>query len=250
MAARETDLAPLFSAVADLVPGAAGAIGPAGSDWIRPAHDNRAAVAALLAEVRQAEPGAGAMFHATRTWALLSWRPAVLAVLGVHRAGRVPGIDRVALGPGAVYRLPGAQAEFGTPSHLIGTAGARLRRRADALLGDLARLVAVKPGLARRLLADRVLGLLALEAARGTCTAAECPALGQRWLAAMDLPGASALALETLPDGRRQPVLERRSCCLEFRAAAGAVCASCPRLGPAERRARQHGRWSADAGAL
>jgi siderophore ferric iron reductase len=246
--AGEAPLAPLFAAFAGLVPGATAAVGPAGAGWIRPGQDNDAPLAALLDGVRRAEPRAGAMFHVTRSWSLLAWRPALLAVLAVHRAGLVPRIDLLALDGGAACRFPSDEAETGPLARRIALAGRRLRLRSEGVLADLARLAPIKPGLARRLLADRVLGLLALEAVRGeTVAPADCPGLARRWLDAMALPDASALALDRRADGRPLPVLERRSCCLEFRAAAGAVCPSCPRLPPGERRARQRAHWSAHA---
>ena len=246
-------LEPLFGAMRELVPGLPAAVGPAAPGAIAPGADNREALDRLVAGVRRAHPSAGRLFWGIRSWSLIEWQPAALAVFGVHVAGLVPQLDHVAmtLGDGSRvgFSLPTAEAEGGPRAALIAMAGIRLRRIADTLLADLDTVIPVKRRLAERLLADRVLGLLAILGARHPdLSARDALAFSDAWLAALSLEGASRLVPLTLSTGRELPVLDRRSCCLEYRAAGGICCMTCPRLAPAEREARIRRHWETEGG--
>jgi siderophore ferric iron reductase len=210
----------------------------------------------LVAGARRREPGAGGLYWAMRSRSLLEWQATATAVLGVHAAGLAAPVDRLAVSVGGgdafgVSLPPGAGAETGAQARLIALAGGRLRRRADALLGDLETAIPVKRRLAERLLADRAMGLLALLCLKRPDLPAEAAeAAGRRWLAAMDLDGASGLAILRLGDGRDQPSLDRRSCCLDYRAGGVATCASCPRRPRAERMRLMRESWEAHARAV
>lgn len=236
----------IFAAMRELVPGLPVAIGPAAPGTIVPGADNSAALGQLVAGVRQAHPQAGPLFWAVRSWSLLEWQPTALAVLGVHVARAVPRIDAVALslGDGASFglSLPSSDVDRGPVPALIELAGARLRALAERLIDELDATMPLKRNLARRLLADRVLGGLAHLGDRGW-SAEDVLVLSEAWLAALGLKGASRLVPLTLTSGRRQPVLDRRSCCLEYRVADGVCCMTCPRLQPAEREARIRRHW-------
>lgn len=242
-ARRDAALHALIAEMQRLAPGVRGAAGAPAPGDVTPGADNRAALARLADGTRRAHPQAGQGFWSVRSWSLLAWQPAALAVLGVHAVAIAPRLDRVglAVGDGSAFgfRLPHHEVEHGTPAALAGIAGARLRALADALIADLARVIPVKRRLALRLLADRVLGTLALvRANRADLCADDTVALGERWLRAMALEGESGLSVLTLGDGRRQAVLDRRACCLEYRVAPGTPCASCPKHARAQRRER------------
>ena len=255
MEAPGDDLRPLLAAMERLVPGVRGRIGEPGPGEIAPARDNREAVAGLVASVSARHPQAGAFFWSVRSWGLLEWQAAALAVMGVHIVGIAAPVDRVALsaGDGTAFAhvLPPVAPERGSQERLIGLAGARLRARAEALLDDLGAAIAVKRGLKLRLLADRVLDIVArLAADRGGVSPEATIASAELWLSAMDLEGASELVPIALRDGRVRPVLDRRSCCLDYRIAGGACCASCPRLSPPERLERMRRQFEDHAVAL
>lgn len=249
-ARRDAALHALIAEMQRLAPGVRGAAGAPAPGDITPGADNRAALARLADGTRRAHPQAGQGFWSVRSWSLLAWQPAALAVLGVHAVAIAPRLDRVglAVGDGSAFgfRLPHHEVEHGTPAALAGIAGARLRALADALIADLARVIPVKRRLALRLLADRVLGTLALvRANRADLCADDTLALGERWLRAMALEGESGLSVLTLGDGRRQAVLDRRACCLEYRIAPGTPCASCPKHAREARRERMRRDWEA-----
>lgn len=240
MRAPGSNLRPLIAAMEELVPGVRGRIGEPVLGEIAPGADNRAAITALVSGVSARHPEAGAFFWSVRSWGLLEWQASALTVLGVHQLGIAAPVDRVALsvGDGGAYchALPEAEAMRGCEADLIALAGARLRARADGLLDDLSAVIAVKRTLALRLLADRVLDFVARMTAERSCSTPEMTmARGARWLAAMGLEGASGYVPVSLGDGRVRPALDRRSCCLDYRIADGACCASCPRLSIPER---------------
>jgi len=247
---RDDALRVLIAEMERFAPGVRGAAGAPAPGDIAAGADNRAALARLVDGVRRAHPQAGRGFWSVRSWSLIAWQPAALAVLGVHAAGIAPRLDRLALGVGDGsafgFRLPDEAAERSSAADGVRITGGRLRTLADSLIIDLARVIPVKRRLALRLLADRVLGVLAVASAgRADLSADETVALGERWLAAMTLAGESGLSVLTLGDGRRQAALDRRACCLEYRAAPGALCASCPKLARAVRRERMRRDWEA-----
>jgi len=218
-ARRDAALHALIAEMQRLAPGVRGAAGAPAPGDVTPGADNRAALARLADGTRRAHPQAGQGFWSVRSWSLLAWQPAALAVLGVHAVAIAPRLDRVGLAVG-----DGTAFGFRLPHHEV---------------ADLARVIPVKRRLALRLLADRVLGTLALvRANRADLCADDTVALGERWLRAMALEGESGLSVLTLGDGRRQAVLDRRACCLEYRVAPGTPCASCPKHARAQRRER------------
>lgn len=241
----ETLLHPLLVSAEALVPGMVGRLADPAGDDLRPGGDNRPAVRRLVAAIAAATPEAGRGYWAVRAWSMLTWQPAVLAVLGVHRFALVPPVD--ALGQtvkgGAVYGYtlpPDRVMRSGVETDLIACAGRRVRRIADGLLDDLNHEVRMKPVVARRLLADRVLGTLArpgLPQPPGLAQTAE------QWLAALDLAGESGLTDLPLADGGSRLVLDRKACCLAYRVDGGILCSSCPKLAPDERQARLRADW-------
>lgn len=238
-------LHPVLASAEALVPGMVGRLADPSADDLRPQGGNGAAVRRLVDAIAAEAPAAGKAYWAVRAWGMMTWQPGVLAVLAVHRCGVVPRLDALgqAVRGSAVYgyTLPPDEVLHGMPEPaLIDRAGAQVRRLADRLLADLDAVIRMKPVLAQRLLADRVLGTLARP---GLPQAADLAATAERWLAAMDLTGASALAPLEVRPGVRRLVLDRKACCLTYLVGDGTLCASCPKLAPQERHDRQRADW-------
>ncbi|EKV32276.1 hypothetical protein C882_2353 [Caenispirillum salinarum AK4] len=240
MPAPAHDLGSLVTAMESFVPGLGGRIGPPSPGQIVAGADNRDAVRRLVDGIAAHSPEAGRAYWAVRAWGMLTWQPAVLAVLGVHGPGLVPRLDAMGQSTAGAAVLGFTVPEEGVlrapPPALIREAGALLRRISDALLADLRGVEAMKPVLAGRLLADRVLGTLAK-------VAPEPDRHAEAWLQALGLAGQSGLVPLELSDGRRRHGLDRRACCLAFRVDGGVLCASCPKRPEAERLALMRMEW-------
>jgi siderophore ferric iron reductase len=241
----------LFDAGAAFVPGMTGALGGHGDGHVTPGRDNSAEIAGLVDALGRAHPEAGRGFQALRAWGMLTWQPAVLAIVSVHMLGVAPRhldaiSQRVQGGSVLGYRLPGDALDEEEIPALVACAGRRLRALADGLLAELGAVIPMKPLLAERLLADRVLGLLPHLGRQGPRLANEqIRHIDAMWLAAMRLEGRSGLLAIALGDGREQLPLDRKACCLEYRLEAGSHCASCPKLDAATRTGRLRAHWEA-----
>jgi len=144
------------------------------------------------------------------------------------------------LRPGGVggFRLPSRHCARGARKHLIREAGAQLEELAESLIADMGRLArethkqefaTVKRITARRLLADRILGLLLRIGQIDSCVGnEELQDDACAWLEAAGLEAMSALRPITLSCGREQLVLERKACCMAYLCARGMICESCP----------------------
>lgn len=238
--AADAGLSALFRATESFVPGMRGGVGPPRRGEISALHGNGAALADLLDAVRADQPRAGHGYWRLRVWALLEWQPAAIAVMGVHLFDLSPPLQSVSLiprGAGVLgYRFADPVARHGAGA--LEHAAAGLRALSERLLADLRPLAPVRPELARRLLADRVLGvILRLARARPGAFPDGPEAAAARWLAAAGLEGASVL--ERIPcRGGDAPILRRRACCLAYMRDDGVLCDSCPHLPDDERRAR------------
>lgn len=235
MMAEADGLHALLAAGEAVVPGMAGRLGPPTPGEIATGADNHDAIRRLAGDIAARAPEGGRAYWSVRTWGMLTWQPAVLAVMGVHRFGVVPQVDAMGqcvAGPMVLgYSLPPEATMEGGDAARIAEAGARLRRLANALLADLRAEMVMKPVLAGRLLADRVLGTLVRASANPVAHA-------DNWLAAMGLEGQSALMPLVLPGGGHGHGLDRRACCLAYRVEGGGLCASCPKLPKEERHQR------------
>lgn len=239
-------LTPLFAAAEGFVPGMAGAVGGHAAGWVTPGADNHDAIAGLVSAVASAHPEAGRGYAPLRAWMALTWQPVVLAVLAVHRLGLVPPLDRLSQGRRGTtmmgYRLPADAPVRGDERAMVEVAGDRVRGLADGLLADLRAVAPVKPRLAHRLLADRLLAVVLRASVGEVADLAAGRAAG--WMAAMRLDGHSGLVPVTLDDGRPWLALDRKACCLEYMVDGGGLCASCPRQDNATRLARMAAEWS------
>lgn len=242
----------LVAAAEGVVPGMRGSIGSPVSGQIAAGADNQVLLQGLVDAVSGRTPEAGRGYWALRSWNMLVWQPAVLALLAVHRFGFVPALNAMSqdvVGDTVVgYRLPEDGVAYGEPAALVPVAARELRELADGLLDDLGRVVTVKPALAHRLLADRVLATL-LRLHPDT-PPAEVRGFADDWLAGLDLREASGLMAVPLEGGGEQLALERRACCLEYRVVGADYCASCPKQTIETRHHRLRESWKNDVRAI
>lgn len=212
-----------------------GAPGPALPGWYFPAADNGDALRAFHARLAATYPQAGPVYFATRLWTSLIWQPAFLAVIAVHVHGAMPSLASMSQAIRTIdvngFRLvPGPQKTGDAPT-LIAQAGADLRDMAENIFGEINTIARLKHRPAMRLLADRMLGLMIrLKSFDPSVSVSQQLEWCSAWLAAMNLTGEGALEALDLEDGRQVLVMDRKGCCLDYRADPGAYCSSCPKL--------------------
>jgi siderophore ferric iron reductase len=222
-----------------------GSVGEPLAGWHVQGGDNRDVLLAFYDALAARYPHAGQPFWAVRMWTNLMWQPAYLMVVGVHFAGEVPSLDGLSqqrkatdidgyrCAESAVVRLP--------TTLLIDHAGRQLRAFADAVFAEINAITKLKRIPALRLLTDRMLGTMTvLQRKRPDLPADSIRDSCNRWLAAMDLTGHGDLDSLFLPDGRELLLIARKGCCLDYLAAPGVYCASCPKQPDDVRLARQH----------
>lgn len=246
-ASSDSPLTPLLTAAEALVPGMAGVLGGPAPGHVTAGQDNTAPLTALIDAITATAGKGEAAYVAVTAWGMLMWQPAILTLLAVHRFGLVPdlaGMSQRVCGASLYgYRMGPDPAAIGAPlPELIAAGGRELRALADSLLAELQRHVRLKPVLARRLLADRVVSTLA----RPEFAAAEVAALVEQWLAALDLAGYSGVMPVPLSGGRTVMALDRRACCLTYRVGGNDMCITCPRQSDALRLERLQTYWEAN----
>ncbi len=240
-------LRPLLTAAEALVPGMTGVFGGPAPGHVTPGEDNSDALATLIGAIAASAGKGEAAYVAVTAWSMLVWQPTILAVMAVHQFGLVPPLaamsQRVSGGTVCGYRItptPAAGPAVPLPE-LIVVAGRGLRQMSDLLLAEVQRHVRLKPLLARRLLADRVVSTLT----RPDLDATEVAARVEQWLAALDLAGQSGIMPVPLPGGRTVMALDRRACCLAYRVGGNDMCITCPRQANSLRLERLQAYWSA-----
>ncbi len=215
---------------------------PAG--WYHPGGDNRAVLGALRDELARTYPEAGPPLWAVRLFTNLLWQPAYLAVVGVHFGGVIPDLSAVSQRCAGIhadrYRL-GADPVVGlSQGEMIGRAGVQLKGLAEELLAEVNALEKLKRLPARRLLAERMLGLMTfLQRKRPELDPGVIGSWCAAWLKAMDLTGQGDLEAVRVKDGREALIIKRKGCCLDYLIAPGVYCASCPKQPDALRIAHQ-----------
>ena len=230
-----------------------GSPGGYNTGWYQFGRDNGPMLADLYAGLAQAYPAGGPAFWAVRLWTNLLWQPAYLAVIAVHGHGAVPDLRAMAQCRQLLdingFRLPPGPERQGEVEAMIGWAAADLRAMADRLLEEINAIVRFKPLPAKRLLAARVLGVVAqLERMQPGISQAEIASHAQSWLQALDLVGQGTLEPVELADGRDKLVLQRKGCCLDYLVWPDRLCSSCPKQTRAVRLARQCAELEAEAG--
>lgn len=234
-------LAALLDHAATALPGLNGRVGEAAAEALA-AGGAAQAWDALLEHWRGAHPEAGPLYWGSRAWTLAVWQPLYLVMIAVHEVGAVPRL--AGLGQSVVDGFVGG---FSLPAHapvvagcedaLIDAAAQEASAACAALYQELAPRQKIHPKMAGRLQADCLLAALLYVAGRQGWPRARVEALAARWLAAMNLAGASGLMPVAVPGGERL-ALERKVCCQHFRRADGELCSTCPKLDRAERMQR------------
>ena len=212
--------------------------------WHVPGGDNAALLRDLYDQLEATYPKAGEPFYAVRLWTNLIWQPAFLAVIAVHAHGALPQLDQISQQRQGIhingFRLPPGPQQKADLETLIASAGAYLRVLTDAMLVDINAITRLKPLPAKRLLADRMLGLmLRLLHYQPGITVHEQRRLSALWLAAMGLSGHGDLETLALDDGSDILITARKGCCLDYRAMPGTYCSSCPKQADDVRVGRQ-----------
>ena len=212
--------------------------------WYHPGRDNGPVLSALHQELARTYPEAGPPLWAVRLWTNILWQPAYLAVIGVHFGGVLPDLSAMSQRCAGIhadgYRLAADPLAGLSQDEMIRRAGAQLKQLADSLFMEVNAHEKLKRLPARRLLADRMLGLMTFmqrkrpqldpQTIRGWCA---------QWLAAMDLTGQGDLESVRLKDGREALIIKRKGCCLDYLIPPGVYCASCPKQPDALRIAHQ-----------
>lgn len=217
--------------------------GAARPGWYRPGGDNAALLAELHAALATTYPKAGPAFYAVRLWTNLIWQPAYLAVIAAHIHGAVPDLSGLSQARRGIYidgyrLLPGPQ-ESGPVEHLIETAAAQLKAMTASMLDEVNAELRLKSLPARRLFADRMLGLMALLAQRRRDLPPEViEAWTRQWLEALDLTGQGDLE-RVEAAGHLLLLVRRKGCCLDYRIDPDRLCATCPKQDNTLRLARQ-----------
>lgn len=238
------DLARFIATGAEATGFLKGEIGAPPPGWYVAGEDNSAALHRLHQALVERYPEAGKAFWAVRVWTNLVWQPAYLAVLGVHLSGGVPDLSRMAQGVEGIhvdhYRLPAVSLRHASLEALIGLVGAELRSMTDTMLEEINSFTRLKPVPARRLLADRMLGVIVkLSHLRRDIPAETIHDYCRQWLAAMGLTGEGTLETLRLHDGRQAVIIARKGCCLDYLIEPGVYCTSCPKQDDALRLRRQ-----------
>lgn len=239
----------LIATVAALTGFMKGEPGAPRAGWYVPGADNAELLAQLRAALAATYPEAGTPFWAVRIWTNLTWQPAYLAVLGVHGHGGVPDLMGLSQRVRGIYldgyRLVPGPLWSGPVEAMIDRAAAQLRGMTDAMLTETNSVTRLKPLPARRLLADRILGLMVRVAQRQPdVPLARIRAWSEQWLEVLGLSGQGRLDDVQLPDGRAAVIVRRKGCCLDYLITPERLCSTCPRQDDAVRIARQMAEWA------
>lgn len=220
-----------------------GAVGAWRPDLAGTAPGQEAAIEALYLACRDAYPDAGPAYWATRSWNMLVWQPSMLAVLAVHECRMGIHVDRLLQRVNgtvvAGFALPEARFDTGEAETLVDDTASRLRVLSDGLYDRLTRIAKVKRLNAERLLADRLLGLLAHLADEDRAGCDGVQAIAARWLAAAGLGSRSRLVARAEPGGGNRLHFERGACCLHYLVEPNNLCAACPKVMQSARRQRR-----------
>lgn len=225
----------LVAMVSQAVPGLTGQVGArAAPPWHA---DSR--LAQLHRHWAAKHPEAGPHYAALRGWGLLVWQPAYLVVLAAHLSDAQIDLDQLSL-----QRRDGDVDGYALAEHapLRGDKAARLRTGAQQLAAGVARLLPawqahapLHSKAARRTVAECVLAALLAARTQRPWSQAHTRALGEQWLAALDLRGESGYIDYRKATGDAALALDRKVCCLHFRRRDGERCNTCPKRAPRER---------------
>lgn len=226
--------------------------GAARDGWYRIGADNSPVLSALNAALAATYPAADPAFRAVRLWTNLLWQPAYLAVIATHLHGAIPDLGGLSQQRRGIYidgyrLMPGVQTS-GTVEAMIEQAGAQLRHAANAMFAEVNEQEKLRLLPARRLFADRLLGLMVwLAQRRRDLPPATIRAYCEQWLAALELTGQGELETILTP-GRELLIVKRKGCCLDYLIDPDRLCATCPKQDNDLRIARQTANALAEIG--
>ncbi|QLG87580.1 siderophore ferric iron reductase [Chitinibacter bivalviorum] len=188
---------------------------------------------ALYAHWQAAQPAAGRHYWSARSWGMLIWQPAYLAVLAVHQAQcalSLTGLQQsVSAGVTSGFTLPNQQLQCGGTDALIAYTANSLRIYHQQHYPQLNAVQPYAERLAACLTVDCVLSALLLANQIQRWPEQRLVQLAERWLTALQWTRHGALMQIELPAGRRVPALLRQGCCQHFRLQGEAPCSNCPR---------------------
>ena len=212
--------------------------------WYRAGAGNKEFLETLIGRLALTYPDAGQPYYAARGWNNLIWQPAYLAVIAVHIHGALPTLAEISQSRQNLdvdgYCLPAGPQFEGPVEAMIEKAGREMRVLADVMLGELSAVTKLKPLPAKRLLADRMLGLMVrLGQWKPELSINEQRRYCGLWLEAMGLTGQGDLDVLDLEDGRQVLITTRKGCCMDYLAFPERYCASCPKQDDDIRIARQ-----------
>ncbi|TCK08421.1 hypothetical protein [Marinobacterium mangrovicola] len=200
----------------------------------------------LLVIAEQQNPEAGPHYWHAYAWSTLSWQPAVLSLLAVHRLhSELPlaGLEQQQRSEGVYgYRIRSLIPPAPPQGSLIERQAGLLQAYLEPIFARLESR-AFKRRLGEGLLADRILGCL-LQWQQGQDL--NITELASQWLSALNLENASRLMSIPLQQDREVLALDRKTCCQYFRCQSAEPCPTCPRI-PRQRRINQlRQEWNTD----
>ena len=226
--------------------------GVARDGWYGPGAGNLGLLHQLRDTLAATYPEAGPPFWAVRLWTNLIWQPAYLAVIAVHLHGAVPDLSGLSQQRRGLYidgfRLDPQPMKSADTVTMIAHAGSQLKTMTDAMLAEVNAVEKLRPLPAKRLLADRMLGLMVwLQQRDRRLSNEEIERFAALWLAQLDLTGQGALQTVEAR-GHRLVIVQRKGCCLDYLLDPAQLCATCPRQDDAVRVARQTANALAELG--
>ncbi|MDD7806024.1 MAG: siderophore ferric iron reductase [Endozoicomonas sp. (ex Botrylloides leachii)] len=233
-----------------LYPGMYGQIGYTGQQGIISDGDNRHYFTDLYQHWHNAHPEAGVAYASLKSWRLLCWQPALVAVLSVHILGIAPDIGAIKqiANKGIVfgYELPDRGVACSL-SLLIIHAGKELKQLCEGLFEGLVTVAPVKKKLAFRLLADALMdALIKVYRMNRHYKSKDIQCWADCWLSAMNQKNDSDLMILPLDDLSEGLGIKRKACCLHYLQCSGDLCASCPKQSLAIRKVRLQEEWNAN----
>jgi siderophore ferric iron reductase len=171
------------------------------------------------------------------------WQPAYLAVIAVHLHGAVPDLAGLSQQRRSIYvdgfRLVPRPMVTTSPEAMVALAAVQLKTMADEMFAAVNALEKLRPIAAKRLFADRMLGLMVwLGQRRRDLTPDAIEAYAARWMEQLDLTGQGQLE-RVVARERTLLITQRKGCCLDYLIDPDRLCANCPRQDPQLRIARQ-----------
>ncbi len=222
------------------------AVDPASERWISQASTG-SSINRFISNAQQLHPEAGPRYWYARTWSVLSWQPAVLSLLCVHKLGKkfaLNSFEQRETADGVHGYRFNNQPEFEDHPALIATQADQLNAYLSPITEQLQRSGNFKRALAEGLLADRILAtLLRLQPLMGLTNTA-LKSFASQWLQSLQIEHASGLMSIAVTPSDEHLALDRKSCCQAFRCRDGSLCSTCPRIPRQDRINQLRQQWN------